>query len=366
MTPFPSPAARWILLLVASAVLVCTASLAGLPGAPLLGGMLAALALALVGLAPRLPSSTNLVAQALIGSLVGTLVDPRILAQLVANGPVILVMLAATVGAAVVTGFLVEASGRLPPGTGTWGTLPGAAPAMITLAGAFGCDMRFVAVMQYMRVVVVVCIASAVANHLPGGQTGSAIAPAAPVDPVGLLVTAAITLSGALLASRTKFPAAGVLVPMFLMAVLASLSVPVAYPDVLAFAAFILVGWTIGTRFDRQVIGPIIAALPVMIAAIVFLVVLCALIAVVLTLVLDIAFITAFLATSPGGLDAVTILAVHSSADVAFVLLFQTLRLFVTILAGSAIARYLEARSPATGSRLLKREETKDDAGGSH
>ncbi len=48
-----------------------------------------------------------------------------------------------------------------------------------------------------------------------------------------------------------------------------------------------------------------------------------------LTFLLPIDFLTAYLATSPGGLDSVAIIAVGAKVDVSFVLAVQTLRLFV-------------------------------------
>ena len=41
--------------------------------------------------------------------------------------------------------------------------------------------------------------------------------------------------------------------------------------------------------------------------------------------------LTAYLATSPGGLDSVAIIAVGSNADVPFVLALQTFRLLVVV-----------------------------------
>ena len=49
----------------------------------------------------------------------------------------------------------------LPGTTAVWGTAPGAASAMMVLAGAFGADARLVAFMQYLRVVIVAALASA-------------------------------------------------------------------------------------------------------------------------------------------------------------------------------------------------------------
>jgi membrane AbrB-like protein len=66
---------------------------------------------------------------------------------------------------------------------------------------------------------------------------------------------------------------------------------------------------------------------------------LCGLSAWLLTALLHIDPLTAYLATSPGGLDSMILIAMGSGTDVAFVVAVQTLRLFVVILTGPAIAR---------------------------
>ena len=51
--------------------------------------------------------------------------------------------------------------------------------------------------------------------------------------------------------------------------------------------------------------------------------------------------LTAFLATIPGGLDAIAIIAVDSNADISFVLALQTVRLFVVIVTGPMLAKLI-------------------------
>ena len=52
-------------------------------------------------------------------------------------------------------------------------------------------------------------------------------------------------------------------------------------------------------------------------------------------------FPAAYLATSPGGLDSVVLIAMSSEADIPFVVAVQTLRLFAVILIGPTIARLI-------------------------
>ena len=55
--------------------------------------------------------------------------------------------------------------------------------------------------------------------------------------------------------------------------------------------------------------------------------------------------LTAYLATSPGGLDTIAIIAVGSTADVPFVLAMQTLRLILVVVTGPPLARLIARAS---------------------
>jgi uncharacterized membrane protein AbrB (regulator of aidB expression) len=53
--------------------------------------------------------------------------------------------------------------------------------------------------------------------------------------------------------------------------------------------------------------------------------------------------LTAYLATTPGGIDSVAIMALGSGADAPLVLAVQMLRLFAVVLAGSLLGRWWSA-----------------------
>jgi membrane AbrB-like protein len=108
--------------------------------------------------------------------------------------------------------------------------------------------------------------------------------------------------------------------------------------------AYITLGWSIGLRFTRQTLTQAARALPSIIAAISCLILACAGVALALTQVASIDPLTAYLATSPGGLDAVAIIAATSGVNIPFVMAFQTARLLLVIATGPALARFMARR----------------------
>ncbi len=77
------------------------------------------------------------------------------------------------------------------------------------------------------------------------------------------------------------------------------------------------------------------------------LILLCAGSAWFLAKLMGIDFLSMYLATSPGGLDAMAILAVETHADAGFVLASQTLRLFSVVLVSVVMARQVLRNAPS-------------------
>jgi membrane AbrB-like protein len=85
-------------------------------------------------------------------------------------------------------------------------------------------------------------------------------------------------------------------------------------------------------------------ALPSILLSIVSLILACAGIGLALTRITPIDPLTAYLATSPGGLDSVAIIAATSGVNIPFVMAFQTARLLLVTAIGPALARFMTRR----------------------
>ena len=128
--------------------------------------MLVAIALACGGLKLTIARPAFIAAQGVVGALVGRSVSPAILGDLLANGPVMFGFVGGTIVAAAAVGWLLARFTALGAETAAWGSSPGGASAMVAAAADFGADTRIVALMQYLRVMLVVLSASSVAKIL--------------------------------------------------------------------------------------------------------------------------------------------------------------------------------------------------------
>ncbi len=338
----------WAALVAASGLLGWALSHAGFPAAFLLGPMLVAILFGVRGAPIRVPRLGFLAAQAIVGCLVAHSATGEIAATLHDDGLVILAVVLVTVAVSGVVGVVLTRLQILPGTTAAWGSSPGGAAAMVAMAEEYGSDARLVAFMQYVRVAVVV-ISASLAARLLADVGALAAAPAAPTPAVtSVAATLAVALVGAGVATLLRLPSAALIGPMLLGAGLHAAGLAdLALPEPLLAAAYAGIGWYVGLRFTRQTLRTVIHALPGILAATVAIVLICAAWAWGLTGLLSIDYLTAFLATSPGGLDSVAIIAVGSKVDVPFVLAVQTLRLFVVLLTGPILARWIARAAPA-------------------
>ena len=103
-----------------------------------------------------------------------------------------------------------------------------------------------------------------------------------------------------------------------------------------------MIGWSIGLNFTRTILRHAARALPQIIASIVALIAFCAALGFAMSRALGIDPLTAYLATSPGGMDSVAIIAAASDvSNLSFVMALQTARFLIVLVAGPPLARLL-------------------------
>lgn len=347
LTRWSRAAARWAGLAAVSVAVALAFDAVHLPAAFLFGPLVTAMAARLAGLRFTLIRPVAQGSQALIGGLIGAALTPAIVATFLADWPILTAIVAATILFASITGWALSRFGVVPGTTGVWGSAPGAASGMVIQAEGNGGDVRLVAFMQYLRVVFVASLATLVAHF--GGHDGAAPPPHAWFEPVPVLPLAAMLAIGVLsglVGQRLRVPAGAFLVPFAIASVLNSAgTVTIVLPQWLLVAAFTLLGWNIGLGFTRAILLHARRALLPTVVSIIALISFSGLLAGLLILVLGVDPLTAYLATSPGGLDSIAVIAASSKVDIAFVMTLQTARLILVTLIGPWLARFMADRS---------------------
>jgi membrane AbrB-like protein len=344
-------AAHWGALVAASIAAAWALHCLNVSAALLLGAIFAAIVFAARETPLRVPAPVFVLAQALVGCMIARTIPPSLVLEIGHSWPVF----AAAVGSVVLLSALLGwamARWRLLPGTtAVWGSFPGAATAMVLMGEAYGADVRLVALMQYLRVLLVGVAATTVARlWVPTHAAASVpLIPAqAPFHALGFAETLGLAFGGAWLAARLRIPAGALLLPMFVGAALQHLGLmTIALPWWLLAACYALVGWSIGLRFTPAILRHAARLLPRVVAGICTLIVMCGGLAWLLARFAHVDPLTAYLATSPGGADTVAIIASGSPVDVPFVMAMQSARFVVVAFCGPAIARFVARHVPA-------------------
>jgi hypothetical protein len=339
---------QWALLLTLSTLLVGAAEGLRLPAALLLGPMIAAIIVGASEATVRVAPRPFIAAQAVVGCMIGQSIPLTVLTELLADWPLFLAGVVLVIVAACLLGWALTRWGVLPGTTAIWGTSPGAATVMIIMSESWGGDIRLVAVMQYLRIVCVVMVAALVARLWTSGSAGPTAEmmwfPAIAWRP--LLATLAIAAAGAILAMRLAVPSGTILLPLAATMVLqATGTMTVELPPWLLAICYAVIGWSIGLRFTRPILVYALRALPLILASTLTLIAICGGIAGLLVVLAGIDPLTAYLATSPGGVDSIAIIAASSNVDMRFVMAMQTARLLVVLLTIPSIAEFIAKRA---------------------
>ncbi len=335
------PVWQWAILFVGSLVLVLVLEIWALPAAFLLGPMVVGVVIALKGATIRTPNTLVLFAQAIVGCLIARFITIDILATVLRNWLPILIVVMSTILASAFVGWLMVRFSTLPGTTGTWGSSPGAASTMVVMAEAFGADPRLVAFMQYSRVLLVALTTSLISRFVFDvvGRSGPSAHWFGDTELLPFVQTLAVAAIGAAIGVRLRIPAGAMLVPLAAGSILHStgLATIEMSPSLLA-VSYAILGWYVGLRFTRDIVLHVLRVLPQILPSMLGLIGLCGGSAFLLTRLLHIDPLTAYLATSPGGLDTVAIIAAASSADIAFIMALQTVRFLLVILLGPPMA----------------------------
>jgi uncharacterized protein len=345
----PRLALRWGALVALSLVFGAALGALRLPGALLIGPMLAAILLATRGHAVTVPPALFLAGQGVIGVMIAGFLPLTIGSEIAGRWPVFVLGTLSTLLASAALGWLMARSRLLPGTTAIWGSSPGAATVMTLMSEQYGGDLRLVALMQYLRVACCAAVAAVMARVLGAPATAPAHVAEAPALEFGAVAaTLAIALGGAWLGRLSRIPAGPLLAPMALgLIVKATGLLTITLPAPVLMLCYAFLGWGLGVRFTPDVVGHAARVLPRVLVSILTLIAVCGGFGFLLARVAGIDPLTAYLATSPGGADTVTIIAATTKVDAPFVIAMQMVRFFCVLITGPATARFL-SRSRAS------------------
>jgi membrane AbrB-like protein len=342
-------AVAWLGLLAATVAASLLASLAGVPGPTLFASLLVGIAWALAKFGPDLdvPEPAFALGQAVIGVELGAYLSEDTLTAVAHDWLPVLITSVLTLVVTVIAGLVLARVTSLDASTASLGSIAGGASGIVAMADELGADDRLVAVMQYLRVLVIVLLTPLLASIAFGVNADGSGGESLPFfDWTGLALVVLAGGAGMLLGHLLRLPVPSLMGPMLLTGALALTGVlgDTTVPNALRQVAFIAIGLQVGLRFTpaslraaRSILAPVLVSIFALLAV-------CAGLGWLLSVMSDATFFEGYLATTPGGLFAVLGVALASGVNTTFVLAVQSLRLFVMVLAAPAVARWLARR----------------------
>lgn len=346
----------YIVLLLGATVTGYLFDLAHVPVGWLLGPMVAGVAASALNGKPRpIDARYQMVGQVVLGLSTGIGFPLATLGAAVTHAVPLVFAIIITGGLSLLNGYLLWRWAGVDRATGFMGSLPGAASTMVAMSDEMGADAVAVAVLQYLRLLLVVFLAPVAVHWLfPAGSASGTVSAAAQAGPptahwaVNLAVLAVCGALGAWGGRAAKLPSPTFLGP-FLTALLASWFLPYQWllPGVLFKAGMLFVGLSIGARFDVPMARRLGRAALVETALVLALIALCLVVGYTFHLFTGVDTLTAVLGSTPGGMEVMVASAVELGGDAGLVLAMQMTRWFIILMAGPWVAVRLVKRQPA-------------------
>lgn len=335
---------------VGSVIIGTVAQQAGLPAAWLVAPMFVAISVALTmpRKRPKIPIWVRRMAQAVVGCVLAASFVPAIVPVVASEWPAVSLALSGTLAMSFLGAFFLSRYTPIDKRTARLGVLPGAASGILAMSDSLGADVRLVAIMQYGRIILVVASATAIASL--GGFSDAATRGTVSGGPSNELLvqgsgyvyalTGVVALVGMLAGVRLRLPAGALLGPLVLGIALEEAGiVHVAVPGVVSPVAYAIIGIYAGLLFDKASLRQAWRLLPFMFASTLALMAACAVLGWIFAVLTNTDYLTAYLATTPGAIDSVAIMAVDSGADASLVLAVQMLRVLVVVMVVSVLSR---------------------------
>ncbi|WP_430296963.1 AbrB family transcriptional regulator [Sinomonas sp. B1-1] len=356
----------WLALASSAFALGEAGSLIGLPAPHLLLALLVGAAAALSGATKQqLPKPAAVASQAAVGVLMGSYITPAALqsagaAALPMTGVTIL-----TIGLCLAAGSLFARWGRTGLADGALSLVPGGSAAVVAAADDLGADSRLVAFSQYFRVALVAFTAPLVAfamHPTTGGSVGTESAPLwndphrivhlsqNPHQLPGLLMLGAVCILGVRAGRRLSMPAPALLGPMVITALFVFTGTAQGFaPDgVLRSLLFVLVGLEVGLRFTWSSVRTVGRLFPHVLLWTVAVCLACGFLAWTFSAALGLPLLDTYLATTPGGINAVLATAASLDANLPAISTAQSIRLFIVMLLTPPLISWLAHRTRPT------------------
>ncbi len=335
-------------------------NLARFPAGWLAGAMVFSATVSLAGRPLALPQNLARAFYIVLGMSLGAVATPKTVAGMMI-WPLSIVAVTIAMGAVTLgtVAYLKRVHGW-DTMTAVFGGMPGGLSQVMVLAAEQGLDLRAIAIVQTMRVIILaVCVPAGLGLFGLAGPVRLPAGSVALLDAPGeLAVMVGLSAAVALLALRAGFPGGLIFGPMVVSGILHGGDfIHITFPQWFTNIAMVGLGSVAGTRFSgtplREILGLLGAALGSFFVAIAI----TAAFALAITMLLSLHVGDVILAYAPGSIDAMMILALALHLDPVFVGAHHLARVFTVTLALPLVVRALAPAKKTKSGRSLRAKD---------
>jgi uncharacterized protein len=322
----------------------------GLPAGLVSGSVLAVATAALLGRPVRVPLALARVCYVIVGTLLGTVVTPETLRGVATWPASIALLMLASLAMIAATMTYLRVVHRWDPLSALMGASPGSMAQVIALSSELGGDLRAVAIVQTVRVLLLVL-------GLPNGLAlFGLVVPAVPLPrgPAGLSVLGemilllGVAITGAVVFMRLRFPGGLLFGALAGSAVLHGTGlVHAALPWWLGSASVIMLGALVGSRFANTSARMLLAHLGAAFGSFAVSMVVATLFVFIVVRWLSFPIANVVIAFAPGAQDTMMVLALALHLDPVYVGAHHLARFLVVTFAIAVAARRVATKSPS-------------------
>ncbi|MGK7933475.1 MAG: AbrB family transcriptional regulator [Microcystaceae cyanobacterium] len=287
-----------------------------------------------------LPSLLSTVGQSIIAIATATRFSPQSLSVAHHYLVPLLLCISVTGAMSLLNGFLLGKFAGIDQQTGLLGSIPGAGPSIVAMSEEMGADAITVAILQYIRIFMVALLIPLFMGFLYGSSpldeattiTTTSQASSLPLS-LNLLLLVLCGVIGVWGGKRLKLPSS-----LFLGPFLVSLGAfwwlphPIYMPKSLFVVGLLLLGLSIGLKFDRQTVKKLLKAVIIEGILVLGLILVCLGVGYTFHRITGIDPMTAILGSTPGGTSAMMATVIHLGGDAGLVMAMQMTRMLLILL----------------------------------
>ncbi|MGA3307354.1 MAG: AbrB family transcriptional regulator [Xanthobacteraceae bacterium] len=333
-------------------------TLLGFPAGLVSGSVLAVAAAALLGRPVKVPLPLARVCYVIIGILLGAVVTPQTLKGFTTWPVSVALLMVAALGMIVATASYLRVVHRWDPLSALMGASPGSMMQVIALSTELGADLRAVAIVQTLRVLLLTI-------GIPGGLAlFGLVAPSIPVirGPAGgsslaeIFLLVAVSSAVAFAVARLRFPGGLLFGAMAGSGVLHGTGlVQAVLPWWIGSASMLVLGAVVGSRFANTAFRLIIGYLGAAFGSFAVSLSIAALFALIVTHFFPFPIANIVVAFAPGAQDTMMVLALALHLDPVYVGAHHVARFLVVTFSVAIAARRIARK--ASASRNCKRAD---------